>query len=88
VDDDLGQGIGRTRRRARGALQDGFHRNRPARPPGVDAAHTRALLDRHALPAVCSLGLPQHAWPSVNPQAGIDFLTVVLDKAAAMGARR
>ncbi|MCU0911451.1 MAG: sugar phosphate isomerase/epimerase [Rhodobacteraceae bacterium] len=28
----------------------------------VDAAHTRALLDRHGMRAVCSLGLPQAKW--------------------------
>ncbi len=55
-------------------------------PTKVDTAHSRALLEKHQLPAVCSLGLPQAAWPSVNPQAGIDFLIAALDAAAAMGA--
>ncbi len=55
-------------------------------PAGVDTPHTRALLERHQLPAVCSLGLPKSAWPSVNPQAGIDFLSLAIDKAAEMGA--
>jgi D-psicose/D-tagatose/L-ribulose 3-epimerase len=55
-------------------------------PKNVDAPHTRALLEKHDLPAVCSLGLPKEAWPSVNPQKGVDFLTVAIDKAADMGA--
>lgn len=55
-------------------------------PPIVDAAHSRALFDRNGLRAVCSLGLPQACWPSVTPQAGIDFLIMALDKTAAMGA--
>lgn len=54
--------------------------------PMVDAAHTRGLLDRHGLRAVCSLGLPEAAWPSVNPDAGVAWLKVALDKAAALGA--
>lgn len=36
--------------------------------------------------AVCSLGLPEACWPSRDPQPGIDFLKVALDKTAAMGA--
>lgn len=55
-------------------------------PPMVDAAHSRALFDRHGIRAVCSLGLPEAAWPSRDPQAGTDFLAMALDKAAAMGA--
>jgi D-psicose/D-tagatose/L-ribulose 3-epimerase len=55
-------------------------------PTNVDAPHSRALLERHGLPAVCSLGLPRGAWPSVDPQKGIDFLAIAIDKAADMGA--
>ncbi|PZQ99858.1 MAG: D-tagatose 3-epimerase [Cereibacter sphaeroides] len=55
-------------------------------PNSVDAAHSRELLERNNMPVICSLGLPQEAWPSVNPQAGIDFLKIVLDKAADIGA--
>jgi D-psicose/D-tagatose/L-ribulose 3-epimerase len=55
-------------------------------PPIVDAAHTRALLDKHGLRAVCSLGLPEHAWPSVNPDKGIEHLKLAMDVTAAMGA--
>jgi D-psicose/D-tagatose/L-ribulose 3-epimerase len=36
--------------------------------PSVDAPHTRALLEKNHLKAVCSLGLPQENWASVNPQ--------------------
>lgn len=52
----------------------------------VDAAHTRALLEKHGLRAVCSLGLPQANWASVNPDGAIEQLTRSLDKAAEMGA--
>lgn len=54
--------------------------------PGVDAPHTRALLEKHGLPAVCSLGLPEHAWPTRDVDAAIAHLTEALDKTAAMGA--
>jgi D-psicose/D-tagatose/L-ribulose 3-epimerase len=54
--------------------------------PAVDAPHTRALLEKHSLPAVCSLGLPEHAWASVRPEAAIEHLKVAIDKAADMGA--
>ena len=56
-------------------------------PPMVDAAHSRALFDRAGIAAVCSLGLPEGSWPSRDPDAGLAFLTVALDKAAAMGAQ-
>ncbi|HWG06902.1 MAG TPA: sugar phosphate isomerase/epimerase family protein [Beijerinckiaceae bacterium] len=55
--------------------------------PAVDAAHTRALLEKHDLGAVCSLGLPQAVWPSHNPQGAIDYLKVAIDKAADLGAQ-
>lgn len=51
----------------------------------VDAAHTRELLERHQLRAVCSLGLPEECWASVNPDGAIDHLKNALDKAAEMG---
>ncbi|MER9177031.1 sugar phosphate isomerase/epimerase, partial [Mesorhizobium sp. M0955] len=54
--------------------------------PAVDAAHTRALLEKHNLPAVCSLGLPERAWASVRPDAAIEHLEVAIDKTAEMGA--
>ncbi|MEP7456533.1 sugar phosphate isomerase/epimerase [Phyllobacterium sp. SB3] len=53
--------------------------------PAVDAAHTKALLEKHELRAVCSLGLPQSAWASVRPEAAIEYLTVAIDKTAELG---
>jgi D-psicose/D-tagatose/L-ribulose 3-epimerase len=55
-------------------------------PPAVDAAHSRKLLDKAALPAVCSLGLPEAVWPSRDPASAVEFLKVALDQTAAMGA--
>lgn len=52
----------------------------------VDAAHSRALLEKHELRATCSLVLPEHAWASARPDAAIDHLTAALDKAAEIGA--
>ncbi|PRD42872.1 D-tagatose 3-epimerase [Phyllobacterium phragmitis] len=54
--------------------------------PAVDAAHTRALLEKHKLRAVCSLGLPERAWASVRPDAAIEYLKIAIDKTAEMGA--
>ncbi|MCA3486838.1 MAG: sugar phosphate isomerase/epimerase [Rhodobacter sp.] len=51
----------------------------------VDAAHTRALLDRYGLRAVASLGLPQKNWASVNPDGAVEHLCRSMDKAAEMG---
>ena len=55
-------------------------------PEIVDAAHSRALFERTGVRAVCSLGLPEAAWPSRDPEAGAAFLARALDVAAAMGA--
>ena len=52
----------------------------------VDAAHTRALLEKHSMRAVCSLGLPQVNWASVNPDGAIDQLVDALECTKAMGA--
>lgn len=54
--------------------------------PSVDAAHTRALLEKHEMRAVCSLGLPQPVWPSRNPEGAVEYLKLVFDTAKAMGA--
>jgi len=54
--------------------------------PAVDAPHTRALLEKNSLRAVCSLGLPEHALPSNNPNAAIEHLKVALDKTKECGA--
>ncbi|MCR8726041.1 sugar phosphate isomerase/epimerase family protein [Frigidibacter sp. ROC022] len=53
--------------------------------PNVDAAHTRTLLEKHGLRALCSLGLPKAAWPSQDPEAAIVHLTQAIDKTAEMG---
>jgi D-psicose/D-tagatose/L-ribulose 3-epimerase len=53
--------------------------------PMVDAPHTRALLEKHAMRAVASLGLPQRNWASVNPDGAIAHLVEAIDKAADMG---
>jgi len=55
-------------------------------PPGIDAAHSRKLLERNNLRAVCSLGLPESAWASVRPDAAIRYLEIAIDKTADMGA--
>ena len=55
-------------------------------PGGVDVAHSRALLERAAMPAVCSLGLPDGAWPTQDEDAALARLMQTLDCAAAMGA--
>lgn len=52
--------------------------------PAVDAPHTRALLKKHNLRGVCSLGLPEKAWASRNPDAAIAHLKIALDKTAEM----
>lgn len=56
-------------------------------PEKVDTAHSRRLLDRHAMPAVCSLGLPEGKRPSTHPEAAIAFLRHALDQCAALGAQ-
>ena len=54
--------------------------------PSVDAAHTRELLERHSLRAVCSLGLPEAVWPSRgHVDEAIDYLKVAIDKTAELG---
>ena len=35
-------------------------------PPAVDTAHTRALLEKAEMTAVCSLGLPEECYASVS----------------------
>lgn len=54
-------------------------------PTMVDAAHSRKILERYNMRSVCSLGLPQKMWASLNPEAAIDFLKGALDKCAAIG---
>ncbi len=54
--------------------------------PAVDAPHTRALLDKTGMRAVCSLGLPERNWASVNPEGAVAHLKEAIDVTAAMGA--
>lgn len=54
-------------------------------PTAVDAAHSRALLEKNHMRSVCSLGLPERAWASVRPDVAIDYLKVAIDKTADMG---
>ncbi len=54
--------------------------------PSVEAGHTRALLEKHGLRAVCSLGLPEPAWASQRPEAAIAHLETAMEKTAEMGA--
>ncbi|MET3926337.1 sugar phosphate isomerase/epimerase family protein [Devosia sp. 2618] len=56
-------------------------------PSIIDVAHTRALLEKHHLASVCSLGLPERAWASVRPEAAMEFLDVAIDKTADIGAQ-
>ncbi len=53
--------------------------------PAVDAAHSRALLEKNNLKSICSLGLPEHAWASRHPEKAIEHLKVAIDKCADMG---
>ncbi len=52
----------------------------------VDAEHTRSLLAEHEMRAVCSLGLPEVNWASVNPDGAIEHLIDAMDKTKEMGA--
>ncbi|MFA3919948.1 sugar phosphate isomerase/epimerase family protein [Ruegeria hyattellae] len=52
----------------------------------VDAGHTRDLLVKHGLRAVCSLGLPEANWASVNPDGAISHLIDAMNKTKEMGA--
>ncbi|MBN9017945.1 MAG: sugar phosphate isomerase/epimerase [Rhizobiales bacterium] len=54
-------------------------------PTAVDAAYSRALLEKNHMRSVCSLGLPERAWASVRPDVAIDYLKVAIDKTADMG---
>ncbi|CAM5764541.1 tagatose 3-epimerase [Labrys miyagiensis] len=56
-------------------------------PAKADTAHTRALLEKHEIGAVCSLGLPNDSRPTNNPDKALEFLTLALDKTAEIGAK-
>ena len=68
------------------ALAHGFVEVAFLDPPMVDAAQSRRVCDKAGIRAVCSLGLLQACRPPRDPEAGITFLKVALDKAAATGA--
>jgi D-psicose/D-tagatose/L-ribulose 3-epimerase len=55
-------------------------------PEGVDADHTRSLLERHKVACVCSLGLPLDKLPTNNPEGALEFLKMALDKSHVIGA--
>ncbi|WP_174801123.1 sugar phosphate isomerase/epimerase family protein [Martelella limonii] len=56
-------------------------------PEGVDAAHTRGLLEKHEVECVCSLGLPLDRLPTNNPDGALEFLRMAIDKSSAIGAK-
>ena len=56
-------------------------------PEGVDAGHTRELLERHEVECVCSLGIPLDRLPTENPDGALEFLTMAIDKSHAIGAK-
>jgi len=56
-------------------------------PEKVDTAHSRRLLEKSGLPAVCSLGLPEGRRASSDPEAAEEFLALALDQTAALGGR-
>jgi D-psicose/D-tagatose/L-ribulose 3-epimerase len=74
VDDELGPGGGGADDSRGGGLRDGLHRDRASEHAIVDAPHTRALLEKHGMRAVCSLGLPEKNWARVNPEGAIAHL--------------
>ncbi len=55
-------------------------------PAEVDADHSRALIGRSGMAAVCSLGLPEECWASVRPDAAVAFLEHAIDVTARIGA--
>jgi D-psicose/D-tagatose/L-ribulose 3-epimerase len=55
-------------------------------PEGVDADHTRSLLEQHKVACVCSLGLPLDKLPTNNPEGALEFLKMALGKSHVIGA--
>ena len=55
-------------------------------PAEVDVDHSRALIGRSGMAAVCSLGLPEECWASVRPDAAVAFLEHAIDVTARIGA--
>ncbi|WP_416355792.1 sugar phosphate isomerase/epimerase family protein [Aureimonas phyllosphaerae] len=56
-------------------------------PRVIDAAHTRALLERHEVDCVCSLGMPLDRLPTNNPEGAWEYLKIALDQSKAIGAK-
>ena len=56
-------------------------------PEGVDADHTRRLLEKHDVECVCSLGMPLDRLPTNDPEGALAFLQLALDRSHAIGAR-
>lgn len=54
-------------------------------PPAVDTRHTRDLLEKTGMPAVCSLGLPPGSYASQDPEKAIAFLSLAVDKTIEIG---
>ena len=55
-------------------------------PSSVDTGHSRNLLQRNELRAICSLGLPASCYASHNPDGAIEFLCHAMDKTCELGA--
>ncbi len=56
-------------------------------PRVIDAAHTRALLERHEVDCVCSLGHAARPLPTNNPEGALEYLKIALDQSKAIGAK-
>lgn len=54
-------------------------------PDKVDSEHTKGLLEKTGLRAVCSLGLPEECWPTNDVDAAIEFLKLAADKTKTLG---
>ena len=56
------------------------------RPEAVDAAHSRALFEKHGVAPTCSLGLPFEVTAPLHPERATAFLLNALDVASALGS--
>lgn len=55
-------------------------------PEKVDAAHSRALFEKHGVAPTCSLGLPPEACAPLLPEQATSFLMQALDVAHQIGS--
>lgn len=55
-------------------------------PARADTKITRQLLEQHEMAACCSLGLPDDARPTRNPDKALEFVMLALEKTAEIGA--